>query len=109
MTASRVLGSALAALHLIFITILASVIFVHQAAEAWLFATLLDLPVHYLSFPIIYLVPALHRTSIHPWTLEDWDFLFPLIWFGVLGTTQWFVIGWAFGRLLDSAKEQVNR
>ena len=85
MTTPRKAGTVAAAIHFVFIIVLGYLILAgHGEAEGWLYAAFLDLPVHFLS-------------AIMPIAVASWP-VFPLIWFGVLGTVQWFVIVWAIAR-----------
>jgi hypothetical protein len=86
------IGFGLAAVHVAFIAWLAHAIAVrHYDGGAWLYAALPDLPVYLLAVPFAKFVP------------QHLDFAFSLVWFGVLGTVQWFFIGWGAASALASA------
>jgi hypothetical protein len=85
MTTPRKVGTIAAVIHLVFIIVLGYLILTGNGdVTGWLFAAYLDLPVHFLS-------------AIVPIAVANWP-AFPLIWFGVLGTVQWFIFGWAAAR-----------
>lgn len=99
----RIAAFLVALLHLMFVGAIAIRVLIAlgepPSTEAWLLVAWLDLPVHYLSFLFVWLIPHLPHISALSGVAGDWEaFLFPLIWFGVLGTAQWSIIGWTIGK-----------
>ena len=91
MTTRRKIGTVAAIIHLAFIIVLAYAIFTeHLSPEGWVYAALVDLPVHFLLGFLSFIMPM--PSSPLP------ESIFLLIWFGVLGTVQWFIIAWAAAR-----------
>jgi hypothetical protein len=90
-TTPRKAGTVAAIIHLVFVVGLACAIFArHLEGAAWLYVALPDLPVHFLLGFLSFIMP---------WPSSPLsESIFLLIWFGVLGTAQWFVIGWAAAR-----------
>ena len=72
------------------------------SAELWIFIGMLDTPMNLLLLPLLDHLPRFDlwpRVSFLPGHLCSWDFLFSFLYFVVLGTAFWFLLGWLFGRL----------
>jgi hypothetical protein len=106
-------GSAVGAAHFAAICGLAAIV-VHEqqsgmAQEYWEYAGLFDVPV---SLVLLLLSPLLNLLSgiaswpdvaFLPGITGSWNrFLLPFLFYGVLGTAVWFLLGWAAMRLLGS-------
>ena len=89
MTTPRKAGTVAAYIHLLFIILLFYAICTGRLSpEGWLYAALVDLPVHFL-LGFLSFIASDSLLSVP---------IFLFIWFGVLGSVQWFVIVWAIAR-----------
>jgi hypothetical protein len=79
------IGFGFALLHAIFVGSLAHRIFVSGAGDGWLLAAFADFPAYLLLLPFTRFTP----------TAPESAFVFLSVWFGVAGTLQWYLIGWA--------------
>ena len=108
-------GAAVAAVHLVLICGVAAKVFREQhsenAAEYWQYAGIFDLPV---SLVLLLLSPLLNMLSavadwpdvgFLPGITGSWNrFLLPFLFYGVLGTAVWFLLGWYLMRLASSRR-----
>lgn len=110
---AAICGSAIAAVHFAAICGLATIVVSEQqsgmAQEYWEYAGIFDLPV---SLVLLALSPLLNLlsgiaswpdVSFLPGIIGSWSgFLLPFLFYGVLGTPVWFLLGWAVMRLAGS-------
>jgi hypothetical protein len=106
-------GAGIGAAHFIAICILAALVIGEQRSgmshEYWEYAGIFDLPV---SFVLLLLSPLLNLLSgvgswpdvpFLPGIMGSWNsFLLPFLFYGVLGTAVWFLLGWGAIRLAGS-------
>ena len=86
-------GCVAGIIHLVFVGVIAFFVAFPNSTfggpECWLYAALLDLPVH-LAWGVLFYYP--------PKFIQAHDFLFALLLFGVGGTLQWFLIAYTVSR-----------
>ena len=103
----RVLGWTLALLHLVLVIAIACSIASahargnHEASMGWIVVMFLSYPVVRL-FPVVaHLLPTYPDISFLPGITGNWsEFLFPLVFFSLVGSAWWFGIGWVLGRVI---------
>ena len=86
-------GFGFALLHAIFVGWLAHGIFLSGAGDGWLLAVFPDFPAYLLLLPFAEFAP----------TAPGSGFVFLAVWFGVAGTLQWYLIGWAAAAAMAKA------
>ncbi|HEX4665624.1 MAG TPA: hypothetical protein VH207_03410 [Chthoniobacterales bacterium] len=97
-------GCYAAAAHFLFAVFIAILVATggSSSAELWLFIGIVDTPMNLLLLPLLDHLPCFDLwppVSFLSGRLASWDFLFSSIYFVVLGTAFWFLLGWLFGRL----------
>ena len=84
--------------HLLAIFALAALISIEtNAAEGWVYAMWLDFPAYLLTLPILSFIPG-----------DTDSFHFCLLWFSVIGTIQWMIIGWIAGRVIVAVQKSLQ-
>jgi hypothetical protein len=103
-------GGALGAAHFAAICGLAAMVVREQhtgaSQEFWQYAAIFDLPVNLvllLLSPLVHLLSGVANwpdVAFLPGIIGSWNkFLLPFLFYGVLGTLVWFLIGWSFVRI----------
>jgi hypothetical protein len=96
-------GCYAGAVHLLFAAFIAVVVATggSSSGELWIFVAIADTPVYLLLLTLLRDVrfEVWPRVSFLPGILGSWDFLFSSLYFVILGTAFWFLLGWLFGRL----------
>ncbi|MEY2494610.1 MAG: hypothetical protein QOJ45_1102 [Verrucomicrobiota bacterium] len=106
-------GAAIAVAHFVLICGLAAIVIREQQSgmsqEYWEYAGIFDLPV---SLVLLLLSPLLNLLSgvaswpdvaFLPGITGSWNrFLLPFLFYGVLGTAVWYLLGWAVMRFAGS-------
>jgi hypothetical protein len=108
-------GAAIAGAHFVVICGLAAIVVSEQqsgmAQEYWEYARLFDFPVSLvlrLLNPLLNLLSGIASwpdVAFLPGIAGSWNsFLLPFLFYGVLGSVVWFVIGWSVMRLAGSRR-----
>ena len=65
----------------------------------WIFMYFVDFPVTLLLKPLCFLVEDFPNVSWLPGLAGNWpNFLYPLVFFSIIGTVWWYSVGWVCGR-----------
>jgi hypothetical protein len=100
-------------LHLLGIVALARMVLVYQQTsasyEAWGYASIFDMPVNFLALligPLIARVESWPDVPFLPGIAGNWAaFLFPLLFYGILGTAFWSFFGYALAQIITRWRE----
>jgi hypothetical protein len=99
-------GCYAASAHFLFAVFIAILVAIggSSSGELWIFTGIVDTPMNLLLLPLLSVLGDIRfdrwsRVSFLPGILGNWDFLFSCLYFVVLGTAFWFLLGWLFGRL----------
>ncbi|SRR6266496_233642 len=104
---------AAGALHFVGIAALATLVLLYQQTgsshEAWGYAAIFDMPINLLALltgPIIATVEKWPNVPFLPGMAGNWaGFLFPLLFYGILGTAFWSFFGYAVAQVVTRWRE----
>ncbi len=73
-----------------------------SSPETWVFIGVVDIPMNLLFSPVLDHLPRFELwppVSFFSGHIARWDFWFCVLYFVILGTAFWFLLGWLFGRI----------
>jgi len=104
MRAPNKIAAIAAAIHICIVVAFAAWIYIANNFDGespmyWLLLMFIDFPVSLLLGPLSFVVSSFPDISWLPGLAGDWDnFLYPLVFFAIIGTIWWYCVGWVCGR-----------